>query len=57
MIWNMFKFSPFMHIDKDNSTYQQSDYRIADGDVFAQRCNAFVFVDFVFLLRTSAILK
>jgi len=57
MIWNTFKFSPFMHIDKDNSAYQQSDYRIADGDVFAQRCNAFVFVDFVFLLRTSAILK
>ncbi|MBQ2969295.1 MAG: hypothetical protein IJE15_02755 [Bacteroidaceae bacterium] len=57
MIWNMFKFSPFMQIDKDYSAYQQSDYRIADGDVFAQRCNAFVFVDFVFLLRTSAILK
>ena len=53
----MFKFSPFMQVDKDYSAYQQSDYRIADGDVFAQRCNAFVFVDFVFLLRTSAILK
>ena len=57
MIWNMFKLSPFMQVDKDYSAYQQSDYRIADGDVFAQRCNAFVFVDFVFLLRTSAILK
>jgi hypothetical protein len=33
-----------MQVDKDYYAYQQSDYRIADGDVFAQRCNAFIFV-------------
>ena len=42
--FNTFKLSPFMQVDKDYSAYQQSDYRIADGDVFAQRCNAFIFV-------------
>ena len=42
--FNSFKFTPFMQVDKDYSAYQQNDYRIADGDVFAQRCNAFVFV-------------
>ena len=42
--FNTFKCTPFMQVDKDYSAYQQSDYRIADGDVFAQRCNAFVFV-------------
>ena len=31
-----------MQVDKDYSAYQQSDYRIADGDVFSQGCNAFI---------------
>ena len=33
-----------MQIDKEYSAYQYTDYRIADGDVLAHGCNAFVFV-------------
>ena len=40
--FNAFKLTPFMQVDKDYSAYQQSDYRIADGDVFSQGYNAFI---------------